>query len=134
MVQQTNPKQYEAMISSLQQENTKLQAKVAENTAEKSVVGYKEYRVRFVDYINGCKTGCNGKYNSLRDYLSDIKSGFDGKEYNLYAEPYNNDSRVSVYIHKGFLTWNQADKVHQHFVSMGFAVKVVGVKGAEIYK
>lgn len=125
-----NSKQYEQMVDSLKQENTQLRKEIPQR---KVLVGYKEWRIRFADYKNGCSKGCN-EYNSISDYLKAIQSNFGKENFTIYAEPYNNDQLISVYLRNNLYNKTQAEMVRQRFVVAGFAAKIQGVRGTEIYK
>jgi hypothetical protein len=129
------PAEYAELVSQLKKENAQLKEKTSENASkELKLVGYREWRVRFVDYINGCTTGCNGEFKSVAEYLSNIKKEFGNEKYQIHAEPYQNGSRISVYIRGEFYTWDKAEIARQRFVVAGIPAKVVGVSGSEIYK
>lgn len=122
----------EANLKNAQQALSQPQYRVVK---EKVKVGYHEYRIRFLDYVAGCKTGCNDALgvNSLQEYLNKIKNNLP-KGANVYTVPYKNQTRISVFVRKGYYTETEAAKDQQWFDVGGFVNWVQGVEGAEKWK
>lgn len=132
-VEERNPEQFKQDIKYLTQENNQLKNELDSNkVTSPKLKGYREYRIRFKDWVAGCNTGCNGGYKFIKEYITYIKSGSSGGV-NIYAEPYN-DGKVSVYVRGGWNTWKDADIERQRYVMAGLPAKIVGVRGSEIYE
>lgn len=122
----------EANLKSTQKALSQPQYRVVK---EKVKVGYNEYRIRFLDYVAGCKTGCNDSLgvNSLQEYLNNIKK-FLPEGAKLYTVPYKNQTRISVFVRNNYYKESEAYETQQHFIQQGFVTWILGVDGAEKWK
>jgi len=102
---------------------------------EKVKVGYHEYRVRFLDWVNGCDKNCNSAtgFASLKEYLNEIKKNLP-KTAKVFTVPYNNQKRISIFVRDSYFTETEAYIGQQRFFVAGFTSFVQGVSGAEKWK
>lgn len=122
----------ESNLTAMQNNLSKPQYKTVN---EKVKVGYHEYRVRFLDWVNGCTTGCNSAtgFNSLQEYLTSIKKNLPSGA-KVYTVPYNNQKRISIFVRGGYLSETEAYKAQQWFYAGNYTTWVQGVNGAEKWK
>lgn len=131
----THPKHYEQQIAALKNENKLLQQKATPVKVDKkpTLKYYREYRIRFKDWVSGCNKGCNDEYKFIKEYLDYITSN-STKDVKIYAEPYGKEGKVSVYVRGSWNTWTEAEMERQRYVVAGLPVKIVGVRGSEVYE
>lgn len=125
----TNPKMYQQQIHNLQQALAQKPKQVVKK--EKVMVGAKEWRIRFQDFVPCSSCG----KTSVSDYAADIRKHLDN-ETHLFLEPYekSGEERVSVYVRGNFLTKTEAFKYKMVFDMVGIPSKIVPVRGTEIYE